>query len=105
MQLLQHQHLDFLQLFLSPHLDKVLYLTVLSLAVMNDYNASHIENIVLWGQKVLMVSRIQLGTGGGNKMDECSEKFQNFQSKNFYCRFWTIKTGLFEHEFEKKNVI
>ena len=55
MQLLQHQHLDFLQLFLSPHLDKVLYLTVLSLAVMNDYNASHIENIVLWGQKVLMV--------------------------------------------------
>ena len=35
-------------------------------------------------------------------MDECSEKLQNFQSKNFYCRFWTIKTGLFEHEFEKK---
>ena len=57
MQLLQHQHLDFLQLFLSPHLDKVLYLTVLSLAVINDYNASHIENIVLWGQKVLMVEQ------------------------------------------------
>ena len=52
-----------------------------------------------------MVWRIQLGTGDGNKTDEFSEKFQNFQSKNFYCRFWAIKTGLFEHEIEKKNVI
>ena len=40
-----------------------------------------------------------LGTGDTTKTDEFSEKFQRsgsqFQSKNFYCKFWTFEQGFF----------
>ena len=35
----------------------------------------------------------QLGTDGGTKLDEFSEKFQgggHFQSENLFCRFWAF---------------
>ena len=27
----------------------------------------------------------------------------HFQSKNVYCRFWELQTGLFDHEIDIKN--
>ena len=49
-----------------------------------------------------------LGAYGGTKSDEFLEKFQwgrgdHFQSKNLYCRFWELQTGLFEREIDTKS--
>ena len=36
-------------------------------------------------------------------LEKCQRVGGHFQSKNLYCRFWKLNTGLFEHEIDKKK--